>query len=534
MEKSVRLIWVYIKISAFNNFRVAKRHNKQVPVDMDISENPMCDDHPNTPAEVLCIKHRQFVCMTCAVEGKKHVTKKCDSKPIRNLTSQTDLKLVSLLAMKSGIMGKKRLLEKHISDTDQKKMDVKEMVEKFQKDINEAFRKKLEMTLKSVDDKSNVIQENNKKRMEKIDKVNSMFEAEIDRLTNKKDKTPKQEAVSLSDLKENACNLPFKDLRIAHGFDPDRMIKNIILQSTSLGNVLFSEDDEVYDQLDDVENAYLIPSSIKTQSKQKDTQIIPATYEDLITKDDAGGVVYRNLELKGAAGSRGYKTLSVIENTKGKTKSMGYKSQPLPEIPFGQEGSNTASSKGSSIKLDTAIKSIEKRASSPDYKNRVQSPTSPLPKSMVKTIGGGKIASGPLPTPIVKTTAVKQQPTPKRSSSLLEKYFGENPEVMSANEPQKSLATPAIKNKSVTIANRKDVKRRITKLTIISSNRIFLLDELNSAILLVKTDGGVISEQTGERFVNMVGAGRDIVAVLGNYNYRIYNMNIRTPQLLSY
>ena len=490
---------------------------------MDISEVPMCEDHPKVAAEVICIKHKQFVCMTCAVQDKKHASKKCDSKPIKNLKSETDLKLVPLLAMKVGILQKKTQLENHMSDTDVKTMEVKAKIEQFQNDMNTEIQKKVDLAMKTVDDKAATMQQHNKKRLEQIDKVNTMFEAEIERLTNKKSKQALE--FSLSDLRNSARNLPGTDLRISHDFTPDQRIKDVLIHSKNLGNVFLVEDDEVYDEAC---GEYVVESDDGYLEPGKKPQSVNQQSYDSLLKDDNTGTDYKNLEIKNDTKGGPYKNLSVTEGIKGHSKPTGRKNQPLPAPPVG-EYVNT--------KLDIAPKTIEevgtRQKSQNPYTNyddlhhsikgsEVKRSSGPTPTSMSKTSTDGKPVSVPSAAPLAKKTVgqPKQSTEPsRRGSSLLAKYFGDNQEVMSANAAQNTSANAQVQNKSVTISGRTDVKRRITKLAMLSSNRIVLLDELNSAVLLVRTNGSVISEQKGEKFTHVVGNGKDTVAVLGNDSY---------------
>ena len=503
---------------------------------MDISEVPMCEDHPTVAAEVICIKHKQFVCIDCAVKDKKHASKKCDSKPIKNLTAENDLKLVTLLAMKTGILQKKTQLETHLSDTDVQKMELKAKIEKFQSEMNKEIQQKVDLAMKTADDKATTLQGHNKKRLEQIDRVNAMFEAEIDRLTNKKSKQSLE--VSLSDLRKNAHNLPVTDLRMSHEFTPDQKIKDVIMQSRSIGNVLLVEDDELYDEfvepLAEPDDGYLEPI-------KKVQPVIQESYDSL-QKDENIGTPYRDLDIKTDTKGGPYKNLSVTEGIKASSKPVAKRNQPLPEPPA-EEYENTKIDNPPKTIKDVAGKrqlsqndytdyeqvlqsktkssasSVNKLAAKKTSEVRPTSGTTPTPIAQAST--AAKPASVPSAVPLTKKTGSKSaQPTEpsRRGSSLLAKYFGDNQEVMSANAAQTTSTNAQVKNKSVTISGRTELKRRITKLTMLSSNRIVLLDELNSALLLVRMNGNVISEIKGEKLMHLVGNGKDTVAVLGKTN----------------
>lgn len=468
---------------------------------MDISEVPMCEDHPSVPAEVICIKHKQFVCITCAVQLQKHNSKKCDSKPLKNLSSENDLKLVPLLAMQVGILQKKKQLENHRSDTDVKKMELKAKIEQFQNEVNAEIQKKVEQAMKTAEDKANALQQNNQKRLEQIEKVNDMFELEIDRLTNKKSKQATE--VSLSDLRNSARNLPVTDLRVSQEFTPDKKIKDVFVQSKSLGNVLFVEDDELYDQAND--DGYLEPIKVQQLVNQK-------TYDSLQSGDKT--------DSKGGP----YEKLAVTEGIKGISKFTGRKSQPLPEPPSKEYENTKIISPKATEESGKFQKNQNQYVNYEELRQRSGKSSTSLEKksatstSIAKTPTEEKQAFFPSAAPLAKKSdgQPKHSTEPlRRGSSILEKYFGDNPEVMSANALQTTSATTNVQNKAVAISGRTDVKRRIAKLAILSSNKIVLLDELNSAVLLVRMNGSVISEQKGETFLHMVGNGKDAVAVLG-------------------
>lgn len=500
---------------------------------MDISEVPMCEDHPSVAAEVICIKHKEFVCIDCAVKDKKHASKKCDSKPIKNLTAENDLKLVTLLAMKVGILQKKTQLEAHMADTDVKKIELKAKIEKFQTEIITEIQTKVDLAIKSADGKANTVQEHNKKRLDQIDRVNAMFEAEIDRLTTKKSKQSLE--FSLSDLRKNAHNLPGTDLRITREFTPDQRIKDVLMQSKSIGHVILVEDDELYDEfvepLAEQDDGYLEPI--------KKVQPVNQESYDSLQKSDSVGTAYRDLDIKADIKGSPYKKLSVTEGMEASSKPLAKRNQPLPEPPAEQYENTKLNNPPKTIE-DAVVKRKSSQNDYTDYEQVLQSnnknSTTPGNKQAAKKTSEVRPTSGTTPTPIAKTSTTAKpasvasavplarktgsqsaQPAEplRRGSSLLAKYFGDNQEVMTANAAQNASANAQVKNKSVTISGRTEVKRRITKLTMLSSNRIILLDELNSALLLVRLNGNVISELKGKKLMHVVGNGKDTVAVLG-------------------
>ena len=501
----------------------------------------MCEDHPTIAAEVICIKHKEFVCIDCAVKDKKHASKKCDSKPIRNLTAENDLKLVSLLAMKTGILQKKTQLEAYMADTDVKKMEIKADIEKFQKDMNAEIQRKVDLALQTADDKANTIQGHNNKRLEQIDRVNAMFEAEIDRLTNKKSRQTLE--VSLTDLRKNAFNLPSTDLKISHAFMPDQRIKDVLMQSKNIGNILLVEENEggVYDEasyvepLAEADEGYLEPVKQVQPFKQE-------SY-DTLQKDDSGGMAYKDLEIKRGTSADPYKKISVTEGIKGTSKPPGRKNQPLPEPPIDEYENMKLNNPPKTIKdagkhkssqndytnyddvLQSSNKSATEKKQTPKKTNEVRPTSGTTPTPIGKTAFEAKPTPVASATPHAKTPgaqSVKPAETLRRGSSLLDKYFGHNEEVMKANPDQNRATSARVQTKTVALSGKPEIKRRITKLTMLSSSRIIMLDELNSSLLLVRINGSVISELKGKKFTHMVGYGKDTVAVLGKKHKRLY------------
>ncbi|XP_052811734.1 uncharacterized protein LOC128239225 [Mya arenaria] len=516
---------------------------------MDISETPMCGDHPSVHGEAVCMKHRQIICMKCVLEDKKHSRKKCEVRVIKNMETTGERNLVALLALKFGITLKKTKLESHMENTDVEKQNLKRKVEKYFYKLQEELQKKFESSLKSIDDKVTVIQNTNRSRMESIDSSIAMFDTEIERMLNKKG-SKVDDGSDMFSLRQNVKNLPFTDVHTSSGFHVDTTLKQAVYGNNPyLGQILIDEDDEQYEGLQE-DNEYLTPVTSKlitTPGKDTDDTLGQTNYDTLENTGKEHGP-YTTLAKQ--AGKPKISSTTTNQVTP-KKLSAGRFREPLPAVPtekseeqnyekYESMSKKAAVTKGSSTpevkpNKQPVVKLPERQKSLPNFSpaSPKTTPENPYFNLKLQSAKKEQPCDRPKPNPVeVKVNVTQGQSNSEKESkstigrgsekrvvarsSLLDKFpaLKAKAEGTDIIHKHKSSSVLDLKNTSSTLST-KDIKRTIVNINLLSTNRVVLLDVRNSAIILAGTDGHVISEPKGSHYISMVGNDRGKVAVLG-------------------
>ena len=572
----------------------------------------MCGDHPEVSAEALCLKHRTFICMKCVLEDKKHNRKKCEVKVLKTMETETERDLVTMLTLKFGIADKKRELETHVMNMREKKTELKSKIEAHFNTLRDELQRKCDATYKALDDKHALYEEGNQNKLSKINTALTEFEAQIDKMFEKKSRIKQGVTVDITGMRTLTSNLPMTDVHISAEFTPDAELSHVVAQgSAKLGVVLLAEEGELYDGIDEGDG-YLAPAPKRSEA----VKTPPDTHQNVYDQVDVATITSRSN--KGSAvkaNEQAYVELNVGSRTDTKLKNRAaHASKPLPEVPLEYEtpikqvkedtdvkdswpeeyketnkptdsvvfsqtkhdtdwpdefndeksankqaakdippglrstpskqsaatknptqminakSSDVAKQKATEDKVDVKTQGLEDKntvAAGVSQFESVKSKSSEVKVDVKRTASSEK-----KPSPVVGVNAASSKPAevkvdiktstsktigPKRSSNaLLDKF----PTLKAKAEGREwvkkhtSANVADLKNTSVQLSSTSSI-RKITNIDFTSATRLAFLDVANSSVLLVGTDGHVISETKGANFSHMVGNGRGKVIVLG-------------------
>ncbi|XP_052259680.1 uncharacterized protein LOC127864042 [Dreissena polymorpha] len=516
----------------------------------DVGETPTCGEHPRTAAEALCLKHRQFVCMKCIVEDKKHSSKKCETKTLRNMCSESDQKLVQLLLMNKAIVKRREQLEKHVTHAERKREELRAQIDSYYTDITFSLQKKYAHALKYVDEKTNIVKENNTNRLQAIDTVKALFEGEIGRLTDRKSKAKE---ISMAELSKRERSLPATCLTIVTLFQSNKQLKEAV--SSPLGEISYIEDDlEAYDMLDEggiksnppsgngnsvagpdspPYNRYEAPIK-KTNKPSKSNS---DAYEDLVHRTGLPEPLPVP-DTPPLAGSSYERTVTDIAT---EPKFDDYCNADKGRVI--DTSCPTEQSESSPTDPGTLSTPTGRRAQSSLRSNSIVEKYFPGIESGVSSVKPTTPINDKVPTFVAQTSQVLQHivsvpnkndsQTPPVSKHETSKIIPQSTGYLSISGVKlDSGAIPAgskitskagtarckqkcVETRSVKLTGETIRRRRLTCAVLLPANRLAFLDEQNSSVLLARTDGRLICEMEGEQLLYMAGCGRDDIAVLG-------------------